>query len=806
MNLKKIECEQFAGLLDREITFENGLNILIGENESGKSTMIELIYQLLFKNIKLNGRNKKDIQFKGCYFPVEKINGVQGDSIGGVLWFETAKGVYKIEKEWKREGGQGNSKLITPDGTRIVSEDKINEILKAELEYGEAMYGEVVFASQKRQQNMVKCILQRSSKNDNPNDIQKEFIDLVQQAVMETGGVSVDRLEKELKSRIKEYDSHWDFLADLPEKRRGLKNPWKNEKGRILEAYYRKEELAEKYEKAIAAERKLEDWHRVITEASKEKKKLQCEKDNFYKHKGALEQSLRLKDIICSQKKELSEWQNDCKEWPDIEKSLAKAESLKRKQGQAKKHDLFLKIEKIQTELETKKRELDLLCPVDEQDEETAKKLREKQIALKGRITGLNLVADIKQTGNVPIEVFSVATGSALAVMDSKISITEAVEIKVPGIMEMQLMPRGIKLDEIKKELREVEKQNTKIFNKYNINSLEDLQVKSKEYRECNFCTRELENKLETLLESESVTWKELQEENASVSENIETEKEINLQIKELYGNKSIDEYIGELCGKRRAFENKYSSIEKLKLEIKNRKDEIEKTQGKLKVVQDVPKEFQQIDDLEKYEVDITNEIESKDKQLENYRKQMSEAERSIGVLGDTSVEECLEQLSEAEADFEKEKMVYKRWKHINEIFQQSKNLMQENPMGDIEKNFRENLSVISNGGVSISSFDEKQMRAELSSGNNMLNYEILSEGTKDTISLAFRLAMLKHLFPEGGGLAVFDDPFTDMDPWRVEQSCKLLQGYAEKNQLIFITCDPKYQEMLSGNVISVAR
>ena len=97
-------------------------------------------------------------------------------------------------------------------------------------------------------------------------------------------------------------------------------------------------------------------------------------------------------------------------------------------------------------------------------------------------------------------------------------------------------------------------------------------------------------------------------------------------------------------------------------------------------------------------------------------------------------------------------------------------------------------------------------MTVKLASGNHALTYEILSGGTKDTISLAFRLAVLEHLFPNGGGLAVFDDPFTDMDPKRVEQSCRLIQKYAENNQVIFITCDAKYQQMLSGHVISVCK
>jgi uncharacterized protein YhaN len=45
------------------------------------------------------------------------------------------------------------------------------------------------------------------------------------------------------------------------------------------------------------------------------------------------------------------------------------------------------------------------------------------------------------------------------------------------------------------------------------------------------------------------------------------------------------------------------------------------------------------------------------------------------------------------------------------------------------------------------------------------------------------------------------------MDPKRVEVSCKLIQKYAEKNQVIFITCDEKYKKLMpNGNIIKVSK
>ena len=86
-----------------------------------------------------------------------------------------------------------------------------------------------------------------------------------------------------------------------------------------------------------------------------------------------------------------------------------------------------------------------------------------------------------------------------------------------------------------------------------------------------------------------------------------------------------------------------------------------------------------------------------------------------------------------------------------------------------------------------------------LYSGDHRLTFETLSEGTKDTVALAFRLAVLEYLYPDGGGLAVFDDPFTDMDADRKTEACNLLKEFSKRHQVIFLTCSEEYATLLGG-------
>ena len=121
MRIKRIACEQFAGLTGKALELEQGLNLVIGENESGKSTLIDLIYLLLFKDVRLDGR--KDVEFIDQYFP-KKVSGPRGDFIDGALVFETPSGTYQLKKEWER--GTGTCRLTLPDGTSIKGNAEIN--------------------------------------------------------------------------------------------------------------------------------------------------------------------------------------------------------------------------------------------------------------------------------------------------------------------------------------------------------------------------------------------------------------------------------------------------------------------------------------------------------------------------------------------------------------------------------------------------------------------------------------------------------------------------------------------------------
>ena len=791
MRIKEIRCEQFAGLHDRAYIFEDGLNLIIGENESGKSTLVDLLYHLFFQNANLDGR--KDKAFTTCYFP-RTTGHYQGDAIDGVLRFETTEGSYKLSKEWA--GKTGSAKLTLPDGTVMRDTVKINALLKELLGYGKGVYDELVFASQRRPQSILAGLLGGEASGN-----VSELASTITKAVMETGGVQLDAMEKELRDTVSSYEGHWDFEADMPEggKKRGIGNRWQKGVGSILSAYYEKEEAAEKKSSAEEAEKRVDAINAELQSQKQALAKLRDTGERFSRVRSQIATLSANKQLLEKEELALEDMQTALREWPQKADALGRAKNLREEWSQAEIYEKHQYVRALQTEREDKQKRFDEIGEIRPEDAAQAIDLTKQIEKRETRLRGMNLSAQIRQLGNAEIQVKSAASGNLLDISGGTFDITEAVEICIPGVAEIQLAPKGVDVSAIHRELTEKRAQLSELLAAYGAESAEQLQEQQREWSDLN---RDLKSLAECITAALGETaWETLQAEAAVLPANIRSKTAVKADISALCGGKSLDAFIGGISSTVEAYTQKYGNPKTLAAETNDQADTVHKLRDNAGNAETVPEEFAGIQDADEYDASLKNQIKGKEDRLEDLRAELSAAEKA---LGDKSAEEYADDYNKAKDAFERQLAEYRRWKHILNEFIKLKNSSQNNPLEDVERAFGENLAILSGGTIRLNEIRE-DLGSSISSGKSLLSADILSDGTKDTVALAFRLAVLKHLFPDGGCVAVFDDPFTDMDPKRTAQACRLLQSFAENNQVLFISCDEKYTDLLHGNVIQMA-
>lgn len=850
MKLKEVQCDQFAGLNRNDpastIKFGDGLNLIVGDNEQGKSTMVDLIYYLLFKDVKLDTRSDKE--FIARYFP-QKTTGRVGDVIDGALVFEDEEGECCIRKEWEKKGGI--CRLTLPDGTLIRDPDALKQYLRDTLPYQEGIYGEIVFASQKRQLNCVKSIMEGLNRDkatkDKLQQTRETLLSVLNRAALETGGVALDELEKQIEQRLTQYNAHWDDRMELPEGgvKRGIHNKWKKEVGLILQAYYEMEEVRGKLQKAEADEETCEKITDRIRSLEKEKELRTAEKEEFSGVRTALKTRRILLEKLTDQTERIREMEKVLQEWPKLSRQIAQAQALKEQRNQVTLLRQYEQADRVRINREAAADRLQQMMPVTQEDIDTYRKAQRRKAGLEGKMSGLSLVARIQMEKDMPVHVSQLASGKKLVADGNEFQINAAVEIEIPEVMKMQLLPQDVDVDVLREEIKACDVVMNHIMDQYKTDSCDKLEEMKASYQQCQFEMERLDAQWNQILDGadweslktagEEVRYKysleaagetrqheqsletageetahEYSPETAAYTVSPETEEqlpnssldpdEIDDRIRALCGaGVSLEEYLGGRKAKQSACEDKYHSIEELKKQKETLEQELGQTQKEADEANQIPDKYKRIPDPDRYLTELNEEVKELEEDIRRSNARKNELSRS---MDEVAAEEYAELLEEKVQNYEKTRKAYRHWKHISEVFQELKEQSSDNPVQDIEDHFRKYLAEISQDALD-ASMDER-MEVDLASGTRRLTYDTLSDGTKDTIALAFRLAMLEHLFPEGNGLAVFDDPFTDMDPGRVRQACRLVQKFAERNQVIFTTCDNKYEEIFGNGPVNV--
>ena len=148
MKIIKLHLHPFAGTVNKTYQFESGLNVVYGNNEAGKSTIVKSLLLVL-----LTPTNLSKLDFKS---QVSSFIPIGGDTIHIDLFFEVEGITYELKKSW---GVQNVSSLNKLGQVGINDANEVQAALYKLLKLNKSTVRDVLFTTQAKIANTIDAIM-----------------------------------------------------------------------------------------------------------------------------------------------------------------------------------------------------------------------------------------------------------------------------------------------------------------------------------------------------------------------------------------------------------------------------------------------------------------------------------------------------------------------------------------------------------------------------------------------------------------------------------------------------------------------
>ncbi len=806
MKLKSIKLHPFAGIRDKTIDFEDGVNVLCGPNEAGKSTIYHAILNGLLTTTSLT--TTKVESEMGRFFPVGGGDVIRVDI---ELQDEDQKTI-RIRKAWKKGNRQGSASLYLADNTEITDEEQVQQGIEDLLPVSAATLRTILLADQS---GLHRTILEMEKEDG----VRKELGDILRQNLMETGGVSVDRFRELLDGRYEAYYKRWDRSQDYPERNRGISNPYKTGTGKVLDAYYQKEQLRLDLADAKSFENELDALNKELSEWIGKQKERKEKFDKLQPLKKGISQRQLLEQRVETAKGKRKELLEISKGWPVMEdriiqlkpkqdKLREKIEALikeqKLSQNKQKAEQLQAKLKKlrdVRSRVEAAQKELKEAKEIDFEDVKQLRERRSEINNLNGQVEGARLTLRIISDSDKSIEFTESGKEGEKVKLSSGNSIekiaTGGFSLTIEGVDVVVYSGEG-DLEKIVKELSSKKKDLQEKLKALDVDSAQSAESLAELYSQ-KLQNKNNEEKLynsELDGKSEEDLKKEL-EELGDVDEVRSLEEVSEEIVKEKTELNSLSREADEAKEKLDKWKESFESVDDVIMELAEQSKSIKDISGEIEGLPELPEGFTSADEFVERVDEFDHKIRRADSLINEKKLEKTSKESNAP---ETSSEELEKMMEDAKADFERIHHEAETLANVRERTIELLESMDANTYSGLEENFLKWLrQMVGNR------FNSVQMNGDLpttfqTDDGRPLSYEILSHGTKDIVSLAWRFALTEYFLQEQAGFIVLDDPMVDMDPERREMASDVIEEFAGTHQVLVMTCHPEHAEQIKKN------
>ena len=806
MIIKNIQLQPFGCHSNQKLSFQPGLNVILGPNEAGKSTLFNAIQKALLLPTSLHkAMYEREI---AAFMP---IGG--GDSIHLELTFEHAGATYLLKKTW---GGGKAVHLQLPDGSVAASDDKVTVLLASLLP---AKAGTIKSVLMTYQSGLEKTL---EDLEGDPETIQG-LGDLLRKAVLASGGISVEGFLSKARATETEYYGRWDRVKKYPEGNRGIEKPWKNGVGTILKAFYDKEGLRVAYETSVAYEATLDRMNREIAVLMESI----AQRNVYYQANQKIVEDVKKRRTFKAEEQlaavRMKELKQASAAWPVLEKEATELEQLipgiqvrvqaltkEKEAAQAAEKNKVLqeqynRAREKKSVLEDTEKELAAVPKLDRPQFDRIRDAKQRLEKISAGISAGKLVVAFKPKQDIVVHIqrdLELMQETALAPGNSyKVTAGGRLAVEYAGL-ELEITSGEGSFEDTRKRHEQAEKDLNTVLLELKVASLEQAQSVHGEY-EARF---ERVKKAKAIYESElkGISFEELEEKvkEAGAGTTVRPQAEIIPDL--MTAQADVAQKEKDIAARRATlvdYKAKYVSPDNLLDELVEVRKKEQAVQMEMAGLSPLPPEVTDLDAFQRTwdeNLALLNEEGAKLKTV-----QLEQAEKA-GAAPDDASEDLKGLFEEKEKSYQAALKKGEAISRINAVAEEVQGSAGKDIYEEVTKDLERIASIITSEKYTGVKMDESLPEGFVQKDGKVVDYGLLSHGTRDMVGLALRLAIAKHFLHGSKGFLAMDDPLVNMDPTRQLKAAGVIRDYAADKQVLIFTCHPGHAEMLGGSRIDL--
>jgi exonuclease SbcC len=797
MKLLSIRLHPFGGTANRTCTLHDGINVLEGPNEFGKSTLSNALWHALFTPTNLTPVNLRNTM--GRWYPKPG-----GDHARITIQFHADNQIWTLQKSW----GAGAASSLQADGAASIADPvKVQTQLATLLRRNEATWRHVLFTGQAQ---LAATMEQLRASSGQIDDVQS----LLAGPAAIPGDIAPDKLTAALEARITQHFGRWDIHSNGPERGRGIANPWTNGKGPLLEAYYAKETVSHKLADVIQHEESVDDINAkilsLVGEMSADEDFIRTGRslrDGLGKRAGLDERCQRLTGELRLLKDIMIAWPGAAQVVQGKETELASVtqdlESLEaelknaRKRNQAEQtrvaHGLLTQ---AKDEWQQAANQLAESKPVPPELLTELKRLEPEIEKLRIQIAAQKLTAKLESTAALSVKVQR-GTGEPETIT---LSPSDVWENPTEGIFRLEYQDLKLSVESGTGDVKalftalETARQcQSEILSTLGHESLSAAQLADAGHQKLitaestkkGLYRAALQGRSEEEWSAEMAALADLPETRSA--EVLETEKTARLGRKA-----ALDLEIRQEREKIAKWTQNHADFDSLTDKILAQTAESNQAKQELAGLPALPDGFATIPAY----LDLLSKKETAHDQRDQSLKDLKiEQARLTGAAPDNTAEELRADLEIKQREFDRQQATGQSLLRIQSKLQ---SVIDDRGIDDpmqglttaVSNHFR-NLTGGRYQEVTLEGTAPTQVGGALT-----LETTLLSQGTLGSLALATRLALSELYLKDMPGFFLLDDPFTDLDATRRSAAVQSIGTFAKNHQVLFFTCHPEHARL----------